>query len=83
MDSKKKIYVLEVWNYATDKIEVFYTLSYKKADASFKSLIMKIWAVFLWKNTIFFDYYGIRRTNLDHQSIWPRHRIGVLGLFTW
>ena len=36
MDSKKKIYVLEAWNYATDKIEVFYTLSYKKADRKFK-----------------------------------------------
>jgi hypothetical protein len=38
MDSKKKIYVLEVWNYATDKIEVFYTLSGKKADRKFKEL---------------------------------------------
>ena len=36
MDSKKKIYVLEAWNYATDKIEVFYTLSYQKADRKFK-----------------------------------------------
>ena len=38
MDSKKKIYVLEVWNYATDKIEVFYTLSYKKALRKYKEL---------------------------------------------
>ena len=38
MDSKKKIYVLEAWNYATDKIEVFYTLSYKKAKRKFKEL---------------------------------------------
>ena len=38
MDSKKKIYVLEVWNYATDKIEVFYTLSGKKADRKFQEL---------------------------------------------
>ena len=38
MDSKKKIYVLEVWNYATDKIEVFYTLSGKKAERKFKEL---------------------------------------------
>ena len=38
MDSKKKIYVLEVWNYATDKIEVFYTLSGKKADHKFQEL---------------------------------------------
>ena len=36
MDSKKKIYVLEAWNYATDKIEVFYTRSYKKAERKFK-----------------------------------------------
>ena len=38
MDSKKKIYVLEVWNYATDKIEVFYTLSGKKADRKYQEL---------------------------------------------
>ena len=38
MDSKKKIYVLTVWNYATDKIEVFYTLSGKKADRKFQEL---------------------------------------------
>ena len=38
MDSKKKIYVLEAWNYATDKIEVFYTLSGKKADRKFQEL---------------------------------------------
>jgi hypothetical protein len=38
MDSKKKIYVLTVWNYATDQIEVFYTLSGKKADRKFQEL---------------------------------------------
>jgi hypothetical protein len=36
MDSKKKIYVLWAWNYATDKTEVFYTLSYKKALRKYK-----------------------------------------------
>lgn len=38
MDSKKKIYVLEAWNYATDKIEVFYTLSFQKAERKFNEL---------------------------------------------
>lgn len=38
MDFKQKIFVLEAWNYATDKIEVFYTLDYLKADRKFKEL---------------------------------------------
>lgn len=38
MDSKKKIYVLEAWNYATDQVQVFYTLSFKKAERKWKEL---------------------------------------------
>lgn len=38
MDSKKKIYVLEAWNYATDKIQVFYTTSIRKAERKWKEL---------------------------------------------
>lgn len=39
MDSKKKIYVLKAWNYDTDKIEVFYTLSEKKAQRKWRELV--------------------------------------------